>query len=375
MTLIYMDNSATTRPDRLVTEKVSRIMDCTYGNASSLHDIGAEAFNAIGLARNQVASVISAKTSDIVFTSSGTESNNLAILGAAAHNKTIGKHIVTTTIEHASVINTMNQLEREGFNVTRIEPRQQTHRIEAKDVIDAVNDQTTLVSVMHVNNETGEILPIKEIVQGIRAKNPDTLIHCDCVQSYGKYPFKLYEMKVDLVSASAHKLHGPKGVGMLYVRDKSRLLPLMYGGKQESLLRPSTENTPGICGFGIAAHQALLHMKERLEHFESMKQTLLKHIENKSSFHINSHVNSVSYILNFSVLGKESQAIVEHFNRHNIYISAGSACKKGEKSYVLQSLGYEKEVINGAVRVSFSKFNTIEDVQRFLKVLDEFIMV
>jgi cysteine desulfurase len=373
MKTIYLDNCATTQVDIEVVEKINEIMLNNYGNPSSLHFKGSDAYNALGTARCQVASVISAKTSDIIFTSSGTESNNIAIIGGTLSNEKIGKHIVTTTIEHSSVIQSINQLEKKGYSITRVAPNKNTHLIKAEDIINAVTDETAIVSFMHVNNETGEILPVKDIVTGIRAKNSNTLIHCDCVQSFGKHEFKLFNYKVDMLSASAHKLHGPKGIGMLYVRDISRIKPLIFGGMQEKGIKPGTENTSGICGFGQAALIALLKYKENIKHIQTLKNKLLNHFTNHPNIHINSPEYSVPNILNISVLGKTSEEIVNYFSMHNIYVSGSSACKKGDRSHVLLSAGYDDEIVNGSLRISFSKYNTVEEVDEFIEVFDEFM--
>ncbi len=241
--MIYFDNSATTCVDAEVADRAVEIMCRQFGNPSSLHGVGSSAYTELGIARNQIAKMIAARTGDIYFTSGGTESNNIAVQGAARACRW-GKHIVTTAIEHASILKACAYLESGGWQVTYVAPNPDTHHIAAQDIIDAVRDDTVLVSVMFVNNETGEILPIKEIVNGVRKRNPKTLIHCDCVQGFGKLPFKLHVYDVDMISASAHKIHGPKGIGALYLRRPDLVFPLEFGGSQEGKVNPGTESVP-----------------------------------------------------------------------------------------------------------------------------------
>lgn len=375
MNEIYLDNSATTRVDELVAKKMMEMMIDDYGNPSSLHFKGTMAYNKIGTARCQVASVISANTEQIVFTSGGTESNNMAIFGAALANRHNGNHIVTTAIEHSSVLNAVRELERNGYQISIIKPNQKTHCMEAEEIVKAVTEHTILVSVMHVNNETGEILPIQQIVSGIRAKNPNALIHCDCVQSYGKYEFKLFRNKVDFVTASAHKLHGAKGVGALYIRDKKRLKPLSYGGKQENGFKTGTENTPGIVGFGQAAQLALTNYEANMEHSLELRNKLLEYLSTKKGIYINSPIHSMSNIMNLSVLGRDTSQMVDFLGMRDIFISGGSACERGARSHVLKVAGYPPEIIGSAIRISWSKDNTIQEMERFIRTFEEMLQV
>lgn len=373
MKKIYLDNCATTATDKSVAGLVYRISTEEYGNPSSLHGVGADAYKLIGTARHQAAKVLAAQTSRVYFTSGGTESNNLAIFGAAYGPWCPGRHIVTTAIEHSSVLNSFRALQREGFRVTTVMPRRSDGRIHAEDIIDAVEPDTALVSFMYVNNETGEILPASEIISGVRAKNPDTLIHCDCVQGFAKLPFRLFEFDVDSLSASAHKLHGPKGVGCLYLKDRSRYAPRIFGGSQESGVKPGTENVASIAGFGEACDAALLRFHENLEHAQQLKQLLTGGLSAFGSVSINSPENSSPYILNFSLCGYDASDIVSYMSGKGIYISAGSACSKGTRSHVIRSMGLGEAELAGAIRVSFSKYNTADDVDAFLAELKNFI--
>lgn len=247
--MIYFDNSATTCVDAEVADRAVEIMCRQFGNPSSLHGVGSSAYMELGIARNQIAKMIAARTGDIYFTSGGTESNNIAVQGAARACRW-GKHIVTTAIEHDSILKACAYLESGGWQVTYVAPNPDTHHIAAQDIIDAVRDDTVLVSVMFVNNETGEILPIKEIVNGVRKRNPKTLIHCDCVQGFGKLPFKLHVYDVDMISASAHKIHGPKGIGALYLRRPDLVFPLEFSGETHTwnLLADDCEQADGSHG-------------------------------------------------------------------------------------------------------------------------------
>ncbi len=371
MRTIYFDNSATTRVDDEVAAKMTDIMQNNYGNPSSLHFMGAQAYNELEKARHQIAKVISAKTSKIYFTSGGTEANNIAIKGISRKRKPMGGKIVTTALEHASVLTACKALAQEGFETVFVDSDPSSHQFSAKRLLDRVENDTVLVSFMHVNNETGEILPVKELIQGIRERAPMAWIHCDCVQSFGKYPFKLFDYDVDAVSMSAHKLHGPKGVGALYLRDGSKVDPLLHGGMQERGMKPGTENVQSICGFGVAADRSLCKMGANLAHMERLKARLTERIVRCKNIHFNSPETSVPYIFNFSVLGKASDETVKFMGIHGIQVSAGSACSKGAKSHVLQAMSYPANIVESALRVGFSKDNTMDEVDYFVHVLEE----
>ena len=373
MRKIYLDNCATTAAGETVAEKVRWMMTENFGNPSSLHGVGSEAYMAVNTARHQVAKVLAAHTSHVYFTSGGTESNNFAIFGAARSNMAVGKNIVTTAIEHSSVRSPIARLESEGFHVSRVAPRSLEGCISAGDIIEAVDDKTSLLSFMYVNNETGEILPVRDIIAGVRKKNPRTLIHCDCVQGFGKLPFRLFEYDVDFLSASAHKLHGPKGVGCLYIKDLTRFSPGLFGGSQESGVKPGTENTALIAGFGEACDEALLHFHDNLAHAEKLRAELLAGLKGFEGVRINSPEHSSPYIVNFSLPGYEASDIVSHMSSIGIYISAGSACSRGARSHVISALGRSEEEIAGALRLSFSRYNSLDDIAAFLESLKDYI--
>lgn len=371
--MVYFDNSATTRVDPEVAQRAAELMLQDFGNPSSLHFLGAQAYTQLGVARNQVAKMLGARTSRVYFTSGGTESNNLAIQGAAQACGWGGRHIVTTAIEHDSVLKACGHMEAEGWEVTYVRPDPGTHRILARDVIAAVRDDTVLVSTMFVNNETGEILPIQEIAAGIRERNPKTLIHCDCVQGFGKLPFKLHVYDVDMVSASAHKIHGPKGVGMLYLRSPDMVRPLKFGGSQEGRVNPGTENTPLACAFGLAADRALYHMEENAAKAAEVKRSLCRALRNAfPQMAVNSPENGSPFILNVSFPGYASHEIVSYLSLHGIYLSAGSACTKGAPSHVLRAMHYPENVIGGALRISLSKYSTVEEANELVTALKQY---
>ena len=371
--MIYFDNSATTRVDPDVAQAAAAAMTENFGNPSSLHYVGVQAYQALNVARNQIAKMLGAKTSCIVFTSGGTESNNLAIQGGAAANLSAGKHIVTSAIEHSSVLGACSALEGQGCRVTYVRPDPAAGRIRAEDFINAVDEETALVSCMEVNSETGELLPIKEIIHGVRRKNPNTRIHVDCVQGFGKIPFKVYEYDVDFLSASSHKIHGPKGIGALYIKDGVTVRPFLYGGRQERGIKPGTENVPLACAFGLAADKLLPRIQENFQYVQGLQAHLIRQLQEIPQVRLTMTENISPYILNFSIPGIPSHETVSHFSMENIYIAAGSACSKGEPSHVIAAMGLPQEVIDSVLRISFCKYNTIEEIDVFIRKLKEWI--
>ncbi len=345
-----------------------------FGNPSSLHSLGDEAISKLKTARVRIAQMLACKTEKIIFTSGGTESNNLAILGGTAANRTTGSCIVTTSIEHSSVLSAFRHLEKEGFSAAYISPNRRSFRMNADDIIKSIDENTSLVSFMLVNNETGEILPAREIIQGIRKKNPGTLIHMDCVQAFGKIPVKIHEYDADFISASSHKIHGPKGAGVLYVKNRNTLHPRIYGGAQESGIRPGTENVPAICAFGKAANLALYEMKKNYDHVTGLRLHLLERLKEIRGIHINSPENRVlPHIVNFSVQGKMSDDLVGFMSLNSVYISAGSACSRGAESHVISALWDDDRIVKSAVRVSFCKDNSLKEIDIFMDLLKQYI--
>ncbi|HDZ19078.1 hypothetical protein LCGC14_0754980 [marine sediment metagenome] len=378
---VYLDNAATTPMDPRVIEEVYKHLKETYGNSSSLHSIGQKAGQVLEKCRTIVASLINAKRDDIFFTSSGTEADNIAILGVASKNRERGNHIITSTIEHHAVENTIKQLGKGYFEFTFL-PVDKYGLINLEELEEAITDNTLLISIMFANNEIGTIQPIKEI--GAVAKKHGVLFHTDAVQAFGKVPIDVNEMNIDLLSASAHKLYGPKGVGMLYIRNKGvkegwgkYIEPIMYGGGHERDMRPSTVNVPGIAGFSKAVEIAM----EEMEH-EIKKQTILRDkiinwvIENIEDSSLNGHpTQRLPNNVNFGFKYIEGESIVLDLDMDGIATSTGSACssKSLDPSHVLLAIGLNPKDAEGSLRVSLGRFTTEEDVDYLLERLPSVI--
>ena len=369
MNEIYFDNSSTTRVCREAAEKVMELMTENYGNPSSLHGLGFRAERAMAEARAAVARLLGAGPEEITFTSGGTESNNLALFGAAHAMKKRGNRIVTTQIEHPSVLNVMKRLGQEGFSVTYLKP-DASGRIDPGQIRAAVDKDTILVSLMRVHNEVGSILPVEAAAEAIRAAGAPALLHVDAVQAFGKLPLRPREAGIDLLSMSAHKIHGPKGVGALYVRRGVHLEPRVYGGGQERDLRPGTESTPLIAGFG-AAVRALPDAAAQRERMAGLCARCREKLAEIPGVVFNSAPDALPYILNLSVPGVRAETMLHFLSDKGIYVSSGSACSKGRASHVLTAMGLPAARIDSALRLSFSRFNTSEEADRFAEVLRE----
>ena len=364
----YLDNSATTPLCQEAITAMTKSMAC-FGNPSSLHLLGAEALSALDSARQRVASYMGCEAKELYFTSGGSEANNTALFGAARAMKRRGKRIITTAIEHHSVLNAAKALEGEGFEVIYLNPNSEGV-ITAKAVADALTDDTILVSVMYVNNETGAIMPISEIAAAIKASGCGALFHTDCVQAFGKLPFNLRSLGADLVSVSGHKIHGPKGVGALYVKSGCRILPFIYGGGQEKGMRSGTESVPLVCGMGGAVSE-LGNINTNLEKARELWQFCRETLTETGLATINSPDNALPYILNVSVEGYRSETLLHFLEARGIYVSSGSACAKGNGSYVLNEMGLSATVVDSALRISFSRYNTQDDILRLRDALVE----
>ena len=358
----YFDNGATTRTDPQVAAVITDMLVNCYGNPSSLHRKGLEAQLRMDTARRQLAALMGCEAKNLTFTSGATEANNLAIFGAVYARRHGGKKIITTAFEHSSVLAPIQQLEREGYQVVRISPDRQGN-ISAQSVIDAVDEDTVLVSCMMVNNELGSILPIEQIARGTRRKNPNTFLHCDAVQALGKLPFKAAKLGVDAMAVSGHKIHGPKGIGALYLREGARILPRTFGGEQEKRLRPGTENAAYIVGFGEASRLMQQNGKLYMQQITQCNQRLRQLLDGKESIVFHAPENALPTILNFSVLGIRSEIMLHFLEQKGICVSSGSACAKGAKSHVLSALGLTGQEIDSALRVGFSHENTLEQVE------------
>ena len=366
MSMTYLDNSATTAVCEAAAKKAVYMMTQCFGNPSSLHRLGFEAERELTAAREKVAALMGVPARDVLFTSGGTEANNLAVFGAAAALARRGKHIVTTGVDHSSVAAACKQLEKEGYAVTRLLPDSDGH-ITADAIIAACRPDTALVSVMLVNNETGARFSLPDAVAGIRRRSPFAFIHCDAVQAAGKLPLYGARWQVDAMSVSAHKLHGPKGCGALYLRQGARILPRQVGGLQERSLRGGTEAAPLIAAFGAAA-EALPPLAEQEALFETLRKRLFDRLADAPVvFHL--PADGVPYIIHLSVPGFKSETLLHFLSERDIFVSSGSACAKGAKSPVLQAMGLPETEIDSALRISLCHNNTPEDIDRFADAL------
>lgn len=364
---IYLDNSATTRVCRAAADKALYMMTECYGNPSSLHSKGFAAEKELDAARAVIAERLSAQPGEICFTSGGTESDNIAILGAAHAKKRFGSRIVTTAIEHPAVLNTMAQLEKEGFEVVYVKPDADGN-IPAEKFQEVIDSKTILVSVMAVNNETGALLPLKEIASVIKRKKAPALFHTDAVQAFCKLPLSPKRLGLDLVSVSGHKVHAPKGVGALYVKSGVRILPHSFGGGQEKNLRPGTEGVPLICAFG-AAVKSMLPEREAEEKVRAVREHLLMRLSEMPEVELNSPENALPYIVNLSAGRVRAETMLHFLAEKGIYVSSGSACGKAKPSHVLEAMALSKMRIDTSLRVSLCAENTKEEIDAFADAL------
>lgn len=366
---IYLDHAATTQPSEPV---ISAITDCLrehWGNPSSLHSFGLDAENVMKDARAAVAGAIGAEAGEILFTSGATEASNLALRGIAGSYGRHKRHIITSAVEHSSVRSTMDALEAMGYTVTRILPREDGfHR---EDFLDAVTDDTFLISMMLVENETGTMLPVESVFRYIKKKHPQIITHCDAVQAFMKLPVHADTLHADLISMSGHKIHGPKGVGALYVRKKTRLTPIVTGGKQERGIRPGTEGTPLIAGFGAAVRYMEPTIKKRFDAVQKLHDTFLGMLSGLEGITLNSPENGSPYIVNFSVKGIRSETMLHYLEKQEIFVSSGSACSKGAKSGVLAAYRIPDDRADSAIRVSLDVSNTVEELRTLLNAVRE----
>ncbi len=367
MAEIYFDNSSTTRVCREAAEKVMEVMTEEYGNPSSLHTKGFRAEQEMSAARESVAQALGAEPGEITFTSGGTESNNIALFGAARARRKRGRRIVTTAIEHPSVLNTVARLEQEGFEVIRLQP-DCAGKIAPEQFREAVTPDTILVSVMRVNNEVGSIQPVEAAADAIEAAKAPALLHVDAVQAFGKLRLRPRRMRADLMSVSGHKIHAPKGVGALYIRSGVHIEPLTYGGGQERDMRPGTESVPLIAGLG-AAVRALPEPEAELARMRELNGFLRRELSKIPGVCFNSPDDALPYILNLSAGGVRAETMLHFLSEKGIYVSSGSACSKGRESYVLRAMGLPKDRIGSALRLSFSRFNTKEEAETFVRAL------
>lgn len=355
----YLDNSATTVVSHKVAEKTFEVMTNNYGNPSSLHYKGMLAEKELEKARKSVAKQLSAMTEEIYFTSGGTEANNISLFGVANAKKRLGNKIITTAIEHSSVLESAEQLQNEGFEVVFVKPND-SGIVTVESIINEIDDKTILVSAMYVNNETGAIMPISEIFKSVKQKNKNIICHTDCVQAFGKINVNVKKLNADLVSVSAHKVHAPKGVGALFVKKGIRILPRTYGGEQEKKLRPGTQSMPLIAGFGVACDE--FNIENNYKNISQLCEYAKTELAKIDGVTFNSPDNALPYVINISAGNVRSETMLHFLEEDEIYVSSGSACAKGKPSYVLSAMGIEKSRADSALRISFSKFNKKEDI-------------
>lgn len=372
----YLDNSATTQCSQEAAELMMRLLRVDYGNPSSLHNRGMEAENYVKEARKRIAQTLKVNEKEIYFTSGGSESNNLAIVGSALANKRSGMHVITTAIEHPSVANPFAYLEEQGFAVTYL-PVDAYGCISLQDLKDAMCSDTILVSIMHVNNEIGAVQPVEEAARLIKQTNPNCLFHVDAIQSYGKFRIYPKRMGIDLLSVSGHKIHGPKGSGFLFVRDKVKVHPLILGGGQERGLRSGTENVPSIAGLGQAAMEIYQNFDARIMQMYRLRDYFIAEVEKIDGVSVNGHKDhrSAPHIVSVSVSGVRSEVLLHALEDREIYVSAGSACSSNKPavSRTLESIGLKRDLLESTVRFSFSVHTTKEEIDYALEAMAELV--
>lgn len=372
--MIYFDNSATTKPYKEVLESFVKVSTDYFANPSSLHKLGGQAEGLINQARNQLAQLLNIKPREIYFTSGGTESNNLAIKGSAMMYKNRGNHIISTTIEHPSIRESLEQLKGQGFEITYL-PVNSEGRIKIEDLINSIREETILVSIIHVNNEVGSIQPIKEVGKLLK-KYPKILFHVDHVQGVTKVPLDFHDCGIDLCSISAHKFHGLKGNGLLFVREGIRISPLLTGGNQESTLRSGTENVAGIVAMAKALRLSMQKMEKEILKVVKVKKLLFEELKKENDIIIHTPFeNSAPHILNFSIKDFKSEVVVHALEESNIYVSTTSACSSKIKtvSHTLLEMGIEEEIAKSAIRISLSFENTEEEAKKVIKAIQQTI--
>lgn len=367
---IYLDNSATTKPIPQGIAAAVFAMEQEYGNPSSLHKKGFAAENLLMKAKVQVAAALGCDKGEIVFTSGATEANNLGIIGLSTANMRRGKRIVTTAIEHPSVLEALAVLEKQGFTIVKLLPNEEQEYAPI-DFYNAVDEETILVCAMQVNNETGMILPIEAIAREVKRKNPKTTVFVDGVQGFMKLPIKLKNSSIDLMSVSGHKVYAPKGVGALYIKRGLRIVPQMYGGGQQNGLRPGTESIPLIAAFGAAVEAEQAKLPQMREHYKALKEYFLEQVKGNPSIKVNSKKDWADYIISVAISGIRSEVMLHFLEQFEIYVSSGSACAKGKQSHVLLALGFSKERSDETLRISFGRETTIEMIDELVKRLNE----
>lgn len=375
---VYFDNSATTKVLAPVADLVMKVMTEDYGNPSAKHGKGMRAEQYIKEAAEIIAGTLKVSPKEIVFTSGGSESNNMALIETAMANRRAGNHIISTAIEHASVYNPLAYLEEQGFEVTYL-PVDHNGHISLEDLERAVRRETILVSVMYVNNEIGAVEPVEEIAKLIHKINPAILFHVDAIQAYGKFVIRPKRQGIDLLSVSGHKIHAPKGIGFLYVDSRVKIKPLIYGGGQQRGLRSGTENVPGIAGLGAAAREMYRDHSERLKQMYEIKDYMISRLGEVEGTTVNSLPGdqSAPQIVSAGFSGVRSEVLLHALEEKGIYVSSGSACSSNHPavSGTLKGIGVKKELLDSTLRFSFGVFNTKDEVDYCISVLQELLPV
>lgn len=376
---VYLDNSATTRAYDCVGDLVRRVMCQDYGNPSSMHAKGVQAEHYIKETKEILAKLLKVKDKEIVFTSGGTESDNLALIGAARANRRRGNHLITSSIEHPAILNTMRYLEEEeDFRVTFL-PVDRYGRVKLDALQEALCPETILVSIMYVNNEVGSVQPIRQAADMVKAYNKDILFHVDAVQGFGKYRIYPKKEKIDMLTLSGHKIHGPKGTGALYIGEQVKIKPIVFGGEQQKNIRSGTENVPGIAGLGLAAKTIYDGLEEKVERMRALKARFIDGVQKLDDITIHGLCDETSapHIISVGFAGVRSEVLLHALEEKGIYVSSGSACASNHPaiSGVLKGIGAQKEYLDATLRFSMSEFTTEEEIDYTLETLYNLVPV
>lgn len=373
---VYLDNSATTRCFDSVARLMTKIMCEDYGNPSSLHMKGVQAERYVRYAREVIAKSLKVNEKEIFFTSGGTESDNMALIGTALANCRAGRHLITTRVEHPAILQTMKYLESQGFQVTYL-PVDCYGRIRLEDLRRAITRETILVSIMHTNNEIGALQPVAEAGALIKSINPNIVFHVDAVQGFGKFRIYPKKMNIDLLSVSGHKIHGPKGIGFLYVNEKVKIRPIVYGGGQQKNMRSGTENVPGIAGLAKATEEIYAGLDEDVARLYELKRQFVEGVGRIENVKINglTGTDSAPHVVSVSVRGVKAEVMLHALEDKGIYVSAGSACSSNKPmpSETLRAIGIEKELLDCTIRFSLSVFTTQEEIFYTLQAMYDMI--
>ncbi len=376
----YLDNAATTRVFPEVREMMVHVMEEDFGNPSSKHTKGIAAENYIKEAKETICTQLKCKPKEIIFTSGGTESNNMAFIGTAIANRRAGKHVITTRIEHASVHEPMAYLEEMGYDVTYL-PVDSTGRVSVEELENAIREDTFLISIMYVNNEVGSVQPIEQIGQMLKKKHPQILFHVDAIQAFGKYKIVPKKLGVDMMSVSGHKIHGPKGSGFLYVNEKVKIRPILFGGGQQDGMRSGTENVPAIAGLGVAVKEIYTgHLEKRAKLYE-LKKRLIAGLQDVDGVTINALIDPIEetapHIVSVSFANTRSEVMLHALAQKGVFVSSGSACSSNhpELSGTLQAIGVKSELLDSTLRFSFSVMTTSEEIDYAIEVVKEALPV